>query len=93
MCITKAELEKKAKKHKALKAKAEKLKNEIKEVEQEIIEYMTENKLSEEFTTTSKITYKEQSRITLDKDGLMEIFGDDLKPYEKITSYNVLRVK
>ena len=44
-------------------------------------------------TDTAKITYKPQSRTTLDKTKLSEILGDDLKPFEKVTSYNVLRIK
>ena len=54
---------------------------------------MTENELDTEITDTAKITYKPQSRTTLDKGKLQEIFGDDLKPFEKTTSFNVLRVR
>lgn len=71
----------------------EELENELKAVEHEIISYMTENELDTEITDTAKITYKPQSRTTLDKDKLKEIFGDDLKPYEKVSSYKVLRIK
>ena len=41
----------------------------------------------------AKITYKPQNRTTIDKDKLKDIFGEDLKPFEKVTSYKVLRVK
>ena len=74
-------------------AMKEELENELKAVEHSIIEYMTENELDTEITDTAKITYKSQSRTTLDKDKLTEVLGEDLKPFEKTTSYNVLRVK
>lgn len=93
MCITKVELEKKVNELRNLKAMAEELQNEVKAVEREVIDYMTENKLTEEITDTAKITYKTQSRTTLDKKKLTEILGDDLKPFEKVTSFSVLRVK
>lgn len=93
MCITKTELEKKVNELRSLKAMAEELQNEVKAVEHEVISYMTENGLTEEITDTAKITYKLQSRTTLDKAKLTEILGEDLKPFEKITSYNVLRIK
>lgn len=93
MCMTKAELEKKVNELRSLKAMKEELENEVREAEREIIDYMTENKLDTEITDTAKITYKPQSRTTLDKEKLTEILGDDLKPYEKVTSYNVLRIK
>ena len=93
MCMTKKELETKVQEFRSLKAMKEELENELKAVEHSIIEYMTENELDTEITDTAKITYKPQSRTTLDKDKLTEILGEDLKPYEKTTSYNVLRVK
>ena len=93
MCMTKAELEKKVNELRSLKAMKEELENEVREAEREIIDYMTENKLDTEITDTAKITYKPQSRTTLDKEKLTEILGDNLKPYEKVTSYNVLRIK
>lgn len=93
MCMTKAELEKKVNELRSLKALKEELENEVREVEREIIDYMTENKLDTEVTDTAKITYKAQSRTTLDKEKLTEILGEDLKPFEKVTSYNVLRIK
>lgn len=93
MCIQRTELEKKIEEMRSLKALKEELENELKAVEHEVISYMTENNLTEEITNNAKITYKEQSRTTLDKEKLTEILGDDLKPYEKVTSYKVLRVK
>lgn len=93
MCMTKAELEKKVNELRNLKAMREELEAEVREAEREIISYMTENGLDTEITDTAKITYKPQTRTTLDKAKLTEILGDDLKPFEKVTSYNVLRIK
>lgn len=93
MCMTKKELENKVQELRSLKAMKEELENELKAVEHSIIEYMTENGIDTEITDTAKITYKPQSRTTLDKEKLAEILGDDLKPFEKTTSFNVLRVK
>lgn len=93
MCITKKELENKVAELRSLKTMKEEIENELKAVEYSIIEYMTENGLDTEFVPDAKITYKPQSRTTLDKEKLTEILGEDLKPFEKTTSYNVLRVK
>lgn len=93
MCMTKTELNQKVNELRTLKAMAEELTNEVKGIEREIIEYMTENAIDTEITADAKITYKPQSRTTLDKEKLSEILGDDLKPFEKITSFNVLRIK
>lgn len=93
MCMTKAELEKKVNELRSLKAMKEELEDELREAERAIIDYMTENKLDTETTDTARITYKPQSRTTLDKEKLAEILGEDLKPFEKITSYSVLRIK
>ena len=76
-----------------LKTLKEETEDGIKAIEREIISYMKENETDTEITDTAKITYKEQSRTTLDKEKLTEILGDDLKPFEKTTSYRVLRVK
>ena len=93
MCITRAELEKKIEELRSLKALKEETENELKTLEYEVISYMKENELTEEITNTAKITYKPQSRTTLDKEKLTEVLGDDLKPFEKVTSYSVLRIK
>lgn len=93
MCIKKSDLESKVNEIRSLKAMKEEIENELKAVEHEVIEYMTENGLDAEITDTAKITYKPQSRTTLDKEKLVEILGEDLKPFEKTTSYNVLRIK
>lgn len=93
MCIKKVELESKVQELRSLKALKEETENELKAVEREIISYMVENGIDTEITDTAKITYKPQSRTSLDKEKLTEIFGDDLKPFEKTTTYNVLRIK
>lgn len=93
MCIKKAELESKVQELRSLKALKEETENELKAVEREIISYMVENGIDTEITDTAKITYKPQSRTSLDKKKLTEIFRDDLKPFEKTTTYNVLRIK
>ena len=93
MCITRAELEKKIEELRSLKALKEETENELKALEYEVISYMKENELTEEITNTAKITYKPQRRTTLDKEKLTEVLGDDLKPFEKVTTYSVLRIK
>ena len=93
MCIKKVELESKVQELRSLKALKEETENELKAIEREIISYMVENGIDTEMTNTAKITYKPQSRTTLDRDKLTDILGDDLKPFEKTTTYNVLRVK
>lgn len=90
--MTKKELNEKVEELRSLKALREETENELKAIENEIISYMKENDLQQEFSDNAKITYLPQSRTTLDKDKLIEAFGD-LKPYEKVTSYNVLRIK
>lgn len=91
MCMTKKELEKKIEEVRKYKAMAEEASIIQKALEQEIISYMNENNLTEEFADSAKITYKEQTRVTLDKKRLKEDLGD-LSEYEKITSYKVLRI-
>lgn len=88
----KTELEKKIEEIRKYKAMAEEASTIQKALEQEIISYMNENNLIEEFTDSSKISYKEQTRTTLDKKRLTEDLGD-LSEYEKVTSYKVLRIK
>ena len=93
MCMTKTELETKVNELRSLKAMKEELESEVRAVETEIISYMTEKGIDTEITDTAKITYKPQSRTTLDKEKLAEVLGEDLKPFEKVTSYNVLKIK
>ena len=93
MCISKKELNEKVESIRSLKALKEELENELKAIENEVISYMTENGLDTEIIDTAKIIYKPQSRTTLDKEKLSEILGEDLKPFEKTTSFKVLRIK
>lgn len=90
--MTKQELEAKVQEIRKYKAMAEEAANIQKALEQEVISYMNENGLTEEITDSAKITYKEQSRSTLDKARLEEDLGS-LTEYEKVTTYNVLRIK
>ena len=76
----------------SLKALQQETADEVKAIEVEIIDYMKENNLDTEITDTAKVTYKPQTRTTLDKKRLEEDLGD-LTDYEKVTTYNVLRVK
>ena len=92
MCITKKELEQKIEEIRKYKAMAEEISQIQKSLEQEVITYMNENSLTEEFTDSAKITYKEQSRKSLDKDKLKEKLGS-LTDFEKVTNYKVLRIK
>ena len=88
----KTELEKKIEEIRKYKAMAEEASNIEKALEAEVISYMNENNLTEEFTDSSKISYKKQERRTIDKERLTEKLGD-LSEYEKVTSYKVLRIK
>lgn len=90
--MTKRELEQRITELRSLKALKEETENELKAIENEIISYMKENDLHEEFSDSAKITYLPQERRTLDKSKLVEAFGN-LDAYEKVTSYNVLRIK
>lgn len=92
MCISKAELENKVQEIRRYKAMAEEA-NEIRSaLEAEVIAYMVENGLTEEFTDSAKISYKSQTRATLDKKRLEEDLGS-LEEYTTVTEYNVLRIK
>ena len=93
MCITKNELEKKIEELRSLKALKEETENELKLLENEVIFYMKEHNLTEEITNNAKVTYKSQSRTTLDRKKLEEDLGESLKPYEKVTFFSVLRIK
>lgn len=92
MCISKAELEEKVQEIRRYKQMVEEATNIQKALEAEVISYMKEHELEEEFTDTSKISYKMQERKSLDKKKLEECFGS-LASYEKITQYGVLRIR
>lgn len=92
MCISKADLESRVQEIRKYKAMAEEAAEIQRALEQEVIAYMVENDLTEEFTDSAKITYKPQTRATLDKKRLEEDLGS-LEEYTKVTEYNVLRIK
>ena len=90
--MTREELEFTIQEIRRYKMMAEEATNIQKSLEMKVINHMTENELTEEITDTSKISYKTQSRETLDKDKLKEKIGD-LSDYIKVTTYSVLRIK
>lgn len=92
MCMTKKELEAKVEEIRKYKTMIEEVSNIEKALEAEVISYMNENNLTEEITDTAKITYKSQTRATLDKKRLEEDLGS-LEEYTKTTTYSVLRIK
>ena len=92
MCMTKQEVEAKVQEIRKYKAMAEEAAEIQKSLEAEIITYMVENEIDTEITDSAKITYKPQTRATLDKKRLEEDLGS-LEEYTKVTKYNVLRIK
>lgn len=92
MCISKADLENRVQEIRRYKAMAEEAANILHSLEAEVIAYMVENGLTEEFTDSAKISYKSQTRATLNKKRLEEDLGS-LEEYTTITAYNVLRIK
>lgn len=92
MRISKADLENKVQEIRRYKAMAEEAANIQHSLENEVIAYMVENDLTEEFTESAKISYKPQTRATLDKKRLEEDLSS-LEEYTKVTEYNVLRIK
>lgn len=92
MCISKADLENRVQEIRRYKAMAEEAANIQHSLEAEVIAYMVENGLTEEYTDSAKISYKSQTRATLDKKRLEEDLGS-LEEYTTVTRYNVLRIK
>lgn len=90
--MSKQELENKVQEIRRYKAMAEEAAEIQKSLEAEVIAYMVENGLDMEITDTAKITYKTQTRATLDKKRLEEDLGS-LEEYTKVTEYSVLRIK
>lgn len=91
--MTREDLEIKIQEIRRYKAMAEEATNIQKSIEAEVIAWMTSEQLDTAMSDTAKITFKDQSRTTLDRKALEEVLGEDLKPYEKITTYKVLRIK
>ena len=92
MCMTKSELENKVQEIRKYKAMAEEAAEIQKSLEAEVIAYMVENQIDTEITDSAKITYKSQTRATLDKKRLEEDLGS-LEEYTRVTEYSVLRIK
>ena len=92
MCISKADLESKVQEIRKYRAMAEEAAEIQKSLEAEVINYMVENNIDTEITDSAKITYKSQTRATLDKKRLEEDLGS-LEEYTKVTEYSVLRIK
>lgn len=93
MCINKEELNNRIAEIRNLKAMKEELDSQLKALEFDVIGFMKETEQSEYIGTDFKVSYKPQSRTTLDKKALKEILGDDLQPFEKVSTYNVLRIR
>lgn len=92
MCIRREEMDDKIKEIRELKAMKEELENNLKALENDVIEYCKENEVEEVLGNDYKVTYKPQERKTLDKKALEKDLGD-LSDYTKVTTYNVLRIK
>ena len=91
---TKQELEQIVQELRGLKIMREELDNEVKALENSIIAYMTEHELDTEITTDSKITYKPQTRETVNKDEVKKLLSEeDYQRVSKVSVYNVLRIK
>lgn len=91
--MTREELEIKIQEIRRYKAMAEEATNIQKSIEAEVIAWMTSEQLDTAMSDTAKITFKDQCRTTLDRKALEEVLGEDLRPYEKTTTYKVLRIK
>ncbi|MCI8925931.1 MAG: hypothetical protein HFI45_18485 [Lachnospiraceae bacterium] len=90
--MTKQELEVKVQEIRKYRAMAEEAADIQKSLEAEVIAYMVENQIDTEITDSAKITYKSQTRATLDKKRLEEDLGS-LEEYTRVTEYSVLRIK
>lgn len=90
--MTKKELQKKVDEYRSLQTLKAELEEQLDALKDEISGYMKENDLDKEITDDSVITYKLQSRATLDEKKLTAKFGD-MTEYKRVTSYMVLRIK
>lgn len=93
MCRTMNELQETVSELREYKILKEELENQIKALEREVIGYMQLHSKDTETGNDFKVTYKMQSRTTLDKAALKDILGDDLQPFEKVNTFPVLRIK
>ena len=92
MCMTKKELETKIEEIRKYKRMIEECTEVEKALESEVISYMKEKNLTEEVTETARISYKSQTRATLNRKRLEEDLGS-LEDYTTTTTFNVLRIK
>ena len=91
---TKQQLEQVVQELRGLNIMREELENEVKALENSIIAYMTEHGLDTEMTADSKITYKSQTRETVNKDEVKKLLSEeDYQKVSKVSVYNVLRIK
>jgi len=92
MTITTSELNERIAEIRSLKALRKETENAIKALELDVIGFMAGLDESEYIGTDYEITYKPQSRTSLDKKRLEADLGC-LKDYEKVTTFKVLLVK
>lgn len=77
--------------YKILIEEAEKIK---KEAEAQIISYLEENNTDSTTTDNARITYKNRTRTTLDKEKLIEALGSELlSDYMKTSTFKTLLVQ
>ena len=91
MAITANELHAKVAERRSLKALKDETENALKAIEMDIANFLKENSIDEYIGNDYKVTYKYQSRTTLDNARLEEDLGD-LSTYQKISTFPVLRI-
>ena len=92
MCVSIVELDQRVTDIRSLKALKEETENAIKALEIDVIGFLTANDITEYIGTDYKATYKPQTRTTLDRAKLVDDLGS-LDEYEKVSTFNVLRIK
>lgn len=104
MCISKQELDKKIADIRSLKALKEETENELKALEYEVIDFLTETKECETVDRKGKpirqyigndfkATYTEQTRETLDKETVKKLLGKEgFEKVRKESRFSVLRI-
>lgn len=106
MCIAKNELNEKMAEIQSLKKLKEETEENIKALEREVIEFLEENEEECKATNNKEkeilkfignlftATLAEQSRETVDKDGVKKLLDDeDYQKVSKISKFKVLRIK
>lgn len=105
MCITTAEMNKKMEEIKSLKMLKQETEDNIKALEREVIEYLSENEDDCKATNSKgkeilqfigdmcKATYTPQERETVDKEEVKKLLSvQDYQKVSKVSYYSVLRV-